>query len=74
MKEMSTLKNISSEHPSQNFLTQVGLGHFFDARVGPGQPPLILENFQTFQFFSLQMKKISSSQRQVGPLFTTGQK
>jgi len=45
--------------PGQNFWP--GLGHFFVARVGLGQPPLIKGQFPlkipNFQFFSLWLKK-----------------
>jgi len=75
--------------PVQNFLTGVGSGQFFLARVGTGQPFIVWvwiwkispKNVNFFIFFSLPVKKIFSGQvkkypgqRQVGLLFTAGQK
>jgi len=73
--------------PGQKFLTRFGSGQFFVARVGSGQPSLVWvwkispKNIKFFNFFPFRSKKISSGQvgkypgqRQVGLLFTAGQK
>jgi len=73
--------------PGQKFLTRAVSGQIFVARVGSAiySLGLNLENFplkrQIFQFFSLQIKKISSGRvwkypgrRRVSLLFTAGQK
>jgi len=72
----------SSDGSGSKIFTRVGSDQFFDAQVGPGQPPKNLENFpQKPQFFPLGSKKVSSGQvkkypgqGRVGPLFTAGKK
>jgi len=77
-----------SDGSISKFLTQAELGQFFVVRVGSGQPSLVWFGFGkfplkilNFSIFALRVKKISSArvkkylcQRQVGLLFTVGQK